>query len=119
MLINLSNHPSDRWGKKQLELASRYGEIKDLPFPAVDPRCTSEEIDELVERCYQQIMAYENPVIMLQGEFVFTYRLVNRLKAAGLTVVAGCSERKTTEHMDESGNITKQSVFDFVCFREY
>ena len=107
-------------GEKQLELASRYGEITDLRFPAIDPYCSSEEMNELVEHYCRQILACdEKPVVMLQGEFVFTYRLVSRLKAAGLTVVAGCSERKTTEYADESGNIIKQSEFDFVCFREY
>lgn len=119
MLINLSNHPSDRWGKKQLDLASQYGEIVDIGFPAIDPYGSSEEIDSLVEYYYKQILIYEKPVIMLQGEYIFTYRLVCRLKAAGFTVVAGCSDRRTIEYVDESGNTTRKSEFEFIGFKEY
>ena len=37
MLINLSNHPLSGWDTKQLEAATRYGKLIELPFPEVDP----------------------------------------------------------------------------------
>ena len=36
MLINLKNHPSDKWTDDQKNGAIElYGELKDLPFPMV------------------------------------------------------------------------------------
>ena len=37
VFINLSNHRSENWGNDQIEAASRFGEIVDLPFPNVEP----------------------------------------------------------------------------------
>ena len=119
MLINLSNHPSDQWSEKQRICAAVYGEILDMRFPQIDPCATSEDIDELVGSCYERIMAHGKPAVMLQGEYIFTYRLVTRLKAAGITVLAGCSARRTTEYVDEAGKTIKKSEFEFMGFKEY
>lgn len=119
MFINLSNHPSTKWSDKQLQSAKKYGEIMDVPFPEVDPHGSSEDIDELVQNYFAKIMEYDNPVIMLQGEYLFTYRLVNKLKEAGLTVLAGCSDRRTVEYVDENGFTDRRSEFEFVEFKEY
>ena len=42
-----------------------------------------------------------------------------RLKAAGITVLAGCSARRTTEYVNEDGKTIKKSEFEFVGFKEY
>ena len=44
MFINFSNHPSKAWGKAQLNAAMEYGEVIDIPFPAVNPYSNKEEI---------------------------------------------------------------------------
>lgn len=119
MFINLSNHTSDKWSEKQIQRAGKYGEIVDIPFPEVDPYGTDAYINGLVEEYFKEIMQYEKPVIMLQGEYLLTYRLINRLKAAGLTVLAGCSERRTIEYVDDNGNTVRKSEFEFVDFKEY
>ena len=119
MLINLSNHPSARWSETQTLCAAAYGEVVDMPFPAVDAHATSGDIDALVQQYFDRIMAYNNPAVMLQGEYVFTYRLVNRLKQAGITVLASCSERRVVQSVDAEGNATRVSVFVFAGFREY
>ena len=119
MFINLSNHSSDKWSEKQTKKAKEEGEIIDIPFPAVDPYGTDTYLNELVEEYCSKIMQWENPVVMLQGEYLFTYRLVNRLKSLGIKVVAGCSERRTIEYIDESGNTVRKSEFEFVDFKEY
>ena len=42
MLINISNHSSDKWSMKQHLMAEKYGEIVDFPFPEIDPYKDSE-----------------------------------------------------------------------------
>lgn len=119
MFINLSNHISEKWSEKQLEAAKKYGEIIDIGFPAVDPMGDSDYIDELVEEYYSKLAEYDNPVVMVQGEFTFTYRMIQRLKKAGIKVVASCSERRSVEVVKENGQVERNSVFEFVRFREY
>lgn len=117
--INVTNHPSDKWCVRQKEDAERYGDIVDMLFPCIDPKANDADIDALVEAYRDEILKYDNPVVMVQGECVFTYRLVKRLKEDGLKVIASMSERKTIEHVNENGETLRQSVFDFVRFQEY
>ena len=119
MLINISNHASSKWNEKQLAAASEYGEIVDIPFPEVDPYGSSEYIDDLVQEYYNRILEFSDPVVMLQGEFIFTFRLANQLKKAGIKVIASCSERRTIEYIDKNGFTTRKSEFEFVQFKEY
>ena len=120
MFVNISNHPSEKWGAAQRSAALCYGEIVDIPFPNVDPKATTFDINMLVEQYVNKIRALNAPVVvMVQGEFTFTYRLVYCLKAYNITVVSACSERKTVETVDANGVTTKRSEFVFVQFREY
>lgn len=119
VFINLSNHPAEKWDLKQMEAALEYGELVEIAFPPINPHFTDEELDQLVAAYYEKVTAYEDPVVMLQGEFVFTFRLTTLLKRAGIKVVAGCSERRAIEFVDEDGNHVRRSVFEFVKFRDY
>lgn len=119
MFLNISNHKSENWSVNQINEAEKYGKIIDIPFPAVNPRESDEYMDDLVDEYYQKVMEYEKTTVMVQGEFVFTYRLVNQLKQAGIKVVASCSERRVTEEIDENGCTIRRSQFEFVKFREY
>ncbi len=119
MFINLSNHASDKWSENQKRVAEECGEIMDITFPEIDPYGDESYIDRLVDEYFDIVMKYGNPVVMLQGEFTFTYRLIQRLKNARIKVVAACSERKTVEFVDENGISSKKSLFEFVRFREY
>ena len=119
MFINLSNHPSDKWSIKQTECAKAYGELVDMPFPKIDPYGTDEYINGLVQEYFEKIVAYDTCVVMVQGEYLFTYRLVCKLKEAGIKVLAGCSERRTIEYVDENGFTDRRSEFEFVDFKEY
>lgn len=103
MFINLSNHALQNWSTKQKEEAEKYGELIDLPFPNISPYADSVEIDRLVEKYFNKVMGYHNPVVMLQGEFIFTFRLATKLKAAGIKVVAGRSERIVVESVNSEG----------------
>lgn len=119
VFINLSNHNSADWGANQMEAARVYGRVIDIDFPQVDPYWTDAVFNRVVDTYYEKIMAYADPVVMLQGEFVFTYRLADRLIGAGIKVVAVCSERRAVEYIDENGKYVKKSGFVFVQFREY
>ena len=119
MFINLSNHALQNWSTKQKEEAEKYGELIDLPFPNISPYADSVEIDRLVEKYFNKGMGYHNPVVMLQGEFIFTFRLATKLKAAGIKVVAGRSERIVVESVNSEGIPVKKSEFHFAGFMEY
>ena len=119
VFINLSNHNSADWSTEQITAANAYGELLDLVFPDVDPYWTDEKLNQVVDSYFAQIMAYPDPVVMLQGEFVFTYRLTNRLIRAGIPVFAACSKRKAIEYTDENDRHIRRSEFEFVQFRRY
>ncbi len=55
---------------------------------------------------------------MCQGEFCLSYHVIERLKKAGVRVVAACSERVVEEVYGKTGT-EKKSVFQFIQFREY
>ena len=119
MFINLSNHALQNWSTKQKEEAEKYGELIDLPFPNISPYADSVEIDRLVEKYLKKVLEYHNPVVMLQGEFIFTFLLATNLKAAGIKVVAGRSERIVVESVNSEGIPVKKSEFHFAGFMEY
>ena len=62
----------------------------------------------MVDEYYNSIIAHEDPVVMVPGESVFVFRLVTRLKTAGITAVAACSVRKVTERTTDNRRTKKQ-----------
>ena len=119
VFINLSNHSSDKWSETQLSAAREYGEVADIPFPIISPSASSAEIDRLVQVYLEKLSGFDIAAVMLQGEFVFTYRLVNALRSKGIRVLSACSERRSAEYIDSDGRTQRVSVFEFVQFREY
>lgn len=117
MFINLTNHPSEKWGEEQLEAAHRYGEIVDLSFPIIEPTFTKDDILFLVKENTEIIVGIkdEDIVVHVMGEMTFTYNLVNALKEFGITCLASTTERNTIILPDGK----KVSEFKFVQFREY
>ena len=115
MLLNLSNHPSQKWTTKQKETASQsYGTIEDLPFPQIPPEATSDDVHLLVEKYYVKIRQLDPKAVHLMGEMTFTYALVRQLKAIGIPCIASTTHR-TVEEKDGK----KIVLFDFIQFREY
>ena len=120
VFINLSNHPSDKWSREQREAAEEFGTITDMPFPKMDPHDDTEVWNNKVEEYLERILTIdENPVVMIQGEFVFTYRLVTVLKQHGIKVVVAETERVSEEEILPDGSTVRRSVFQFVRFLEY
>lgn len=119
MFVNCSNHRVENWCNDQLEAAKVYGEIVDYIFPMVDARASKEDVSKLAENVCRDIIAIHPDVVMCQGEFTLCFAIVNILKNAGIKVVAGCSNRKAVDHMNEDGTITKVAEYKFEKFREY
>ena len=119
MFINFSNHPSDKWDDNQLREARKWGEILDIPFPAVPAAADEAEVAALADEKLRQILAEKPDAVLCQGEFTLTYAVVEHLLEAGITVVAACSERVSEERQEADGHVEKVSVFRFQQFRRY
>ena len=116
MFINLTNHPSSGWSEEQLTAAKLYGEVVDLSFPNIEPYFTSKDIYELADERVEGIKLLDiHPVVHVMGEMTFTYAVVSRLKALGISCVASTTERIVKMMSDGK----KISEFKFVRFREY
>lgn len=114
IFVNFTNHPSSKWDQNQKLAAEKYGKITDIPFPAVDPWLSEEEIDGMAASCVKRIMHEEPCAVLCQGEYTLCFKVVEKLKSEGVTVLSACSERRVIEN----GN-RKTSVFEFVKFRKY
>lgn len=112
--VNFTNHAVVCWEEKEKEAAQSYGEIREVPFPNIDPASSEEEIKRLGDVCYEKIMAENPAAVLCQGEFTLAVYVIQRLKKDGVPVLAACSKRVVTMTGDE-----KRSVFHFVKFREY
>ena len=119
IFINHTNHPSARWSQEQLSAAKIYGEIIDIPFPLINATSTTDEISELVKTNLEKILALEPAIVLCQGEFNYTFAMVEGLKNVGVKVVAATSERITVEEILTDGSTRQVSTFRFVQFREY
>lgn len=120
MLLNCTNHPYQTWGDKLCKAtAALYGEVKECPFPHVDPLWDTDELRRQVGAYADRIEAERPDAVLVAGEFTFLFMLVDRLLSDGVEVVCTCSSRNTTETVDEHGNNVKRSVFVFERFRPY
>lgn len=117
MFINLSNHPSEKWGKKQKDAAIAFGEIIDLPFPNISPYLLSVEVENIAEEYLQKVKAIipkiNGSALLVSGEQVCCFYLVQKLLEAGYLVVVATTERTVTSVGDK-----KESVFNFIQFRK-
>ncbi|MFQ6116057.1 MAG: CRISPR-associated protein [bacterium] len=121
MLINLSNHPSDRWSEEQKRAAQVYGEIVDLDFPEIDPDASLNEVEGAVERYVARCMTLleksqqKENAVHIMGEMTFVYQFVKRMSARGVTCLAATTERLVEERKPGE----KYARFRFVQFRPY
>lgn len=123
MLINLTNHPYSTWSAKQKDIAQKeYGQIKDLPFPVIDPVWSTNSIHEIAQEFMEKLVKIKKPghaknnfAVHIQGEHTFVFHLVSLLKEQGIKCVASTT-RRVAKNLNHN---TKTSIFDFVQFREY
>lgn len=119
IFINHTNHPSAQWSEAQRRAAEHYGKIVDLSFPGIDAMASEDEVDHLADIYAEKIVTYQPAMVLCQGEFTYTYALVQRLHQHGIRVTAACSERIVEEKLEEDGSTRRLSRFYFVRFREY
>lgn len=119
MLINCTNHPYEIWNDPQREAARAYGEVKDLPFPAVSPEADSDELRAMTDEYAERIEKQKPDAVLVAGEFTFAFMLVDKLLQDGVKVLSSCSKRVTQEVKREDGTNEKKSVFLFERFRDY
>ena len=119
MLLNCTNHPYEIWNKPQREAAAAYGDVVDLPFPAVDPHASPEELRRLVREYGRRIMALHPDTVLAAGEFTFLFMLVDLLLRNRIPVICTCSGRMTRETKNPDGSNSKEVLFVFEGFREY
>ena len=119
--FNLTNHPSAKWSDEQkasaLLMVGGDGEIVDIPFPNIPPEATGREV---MKTAIDYLVKYfdgadTESVVLVQGEMVFTFNMVNLLQTERIRCVAATTERK----VEERPNGEKVSVFKFVRFRNY
>ncbi|OGS40519.1 MAG: hypothetical protein A3K77_00815 [Euryarchaeota archaeon RBG_13_31_8] len=114
--LNISNHPSTKWGEEQYIAACRLGkEIIDIPFPNVPPQASESEVRDLMISLIREVNQYKDPACHVMGEQGLTYALVRKLIDARLHVYHSTTERIVVD--GESGQKTAQ--FKFVQFRRY
>lgn len=126
MLVNFSNHPSDKWTDDQKNCSTTlYGEVKDLPFPAVPTNAGTAEVIAMADGIIDKILAMKEVspaseafAVMAQGEFTLTYAVVSRLRNLGITALSAVTERISTEEV-VNGEVRKTAIFRFAGFREY
>ena len=119
MIVNFSNHPSNRWSTEQLEAAQAYGELKDYDFPMVNPEDDEKDVEELANRCVREILEFHPDAVLVQGEFTVCYSVIRKLKERNIICLAACSAREAVEEKKEDGSVRKESIFRFCGFREY
>lgn len=118
LFINLSNHPSDKWGEDQLSAARQYGEVTDMPFPNIPPELSGEDIEKMAEETKSKIVSLypdADITVHIVGEPMFIYKLVPLLKSVGIRCVSSTTYHDTKD----LGDGKKLTVFHFVRFREY
>lgn len=117
--INHTNHPSAQWEEAQLRAAEAYGIISDIPFPQIPADWDEDAVRRLAAENARTILAHRPAAVLVQGEFTYTYALINLLKAADIPVLSACSERHVSERVNEAGEIVRESRFAFCRFRAY
>lgn len=124
-MINVSNHPSSKWGEKQMKAALKIegdivNGITDLPFPNVDPSATRHDLQKMAKKIAEDIyvlMEAQYEAVHVMGEMGLTFNLIRELRYSepSIRVVHATTERKVLDNPDGS----KTTVFEFVQFREY
>jgi hypothetical protein len=120
MFINFTNHPSKNWSREQTDAASAYGEIRDMPFPDVDPNGDEDYIEALADEYVTKITAQKPAAVLCQGEMTLAFSVASILSSKrGITALSACSERVVTEANGADGTTVKRAEFKFTRFRKY
>ena len=117
--VNHTNHFSAQWSPEQIAAAEIFGDIEDFPFPNIDANFDENQISELVEVNGKKILSLNPAAVLCQGEYCYTYAMINFLRKNNVIVIAAASERIVEERVTADGATQKISLFKFVRFRQY
>ena len=120
IFINLSNHPSLNWSNRQIDEATVYGIIIDIPFPKVDPNADEYEIEKMATDLVAKIKYISESedaivTVHIMGEMNLSFSIVNKLLEKNICCVASTAYRDVEELDDGS----KSVKFEFKQFRKY
>jgi hypothetical protein len=119
VFVNHTNHISSAWSEEQVIAAGVYGKIVDVLVPSIGATMDEQQVACIAQDYVVKILDIHPAAVLCQGEFTYTYDVVNLLRKAGIIVLAACSERCVVETTGQDGNTYRQSAFHFVRFREY
>lgn len=119
MFINFTNHSSALWNDAQRTAAEKYGEIRDIPFPAVDPALDSNDISSIAADYAEMISSYSPEAVLVQGEMTLCYAVISALLDMKIKVVCATTERISQTHIGPNNETVRTSEFHFVQFRKY
>lgn len=117
MFVNISNHPSSKWGEKQTEAARKWGEIVDIQFPNIPPFASEEEVFDIAMEVAKKLKNIDNgSCVHVMGELGATWYIVDYVLSSlcYTDCVYSTTERKVIERDGQ-----KISTFEFVRFRHY
>lgn len=116
MLVNLSNHPVDKWTDEQRNIATmQYGDIVDMPFPAINPHADELSLKQEASYYIDLILQMKPTAVHIMGELTFTFYIVSQLKKHDILCIASTTHRIVMEQ----DNQTKTITFQFAGFRAY
>lgn len=122
LVINVANHPSSTWSTKQKAYFGDDVVIVDIPHPAINPKCTADELDVASFGFADWLVSLVNGKVdktrvcfVIAGAQGFIFRVVGFLMMANYNVFEATSERNTTLNPDGS----KTVKFDFVDLRSF
>ncbi|MBR0145081.1 MAG: hypothetical protein IJM25_00270 [Eubacterium sp.] len=129
MLINNTNREHTTWGEDQLEASKDFGEIVDMIMPGIPAEADEAEADRIAGLVVRRILrrlgrenagtGNEQDAVICQGDFTLVYRVVTRLKEAGVTVVAPSFQRVTKPTLRPDGTTVPGYSFRFERYRQY
>lgn len=119
MFVNHTNHLSEKWSDEQRKAAEKYGEIVDFPFPNIGADWDENQVAELVEVNAKKIIALNPAAVLCQGEYSYTYAMINYLRKNNILVLAATSERMVEEIVADDGTTQKILLFKFIRFRQF
>jgi ATP-dependent exoDNAse (exonuclease V) alpha subunit len=116
MLVNFTNHPSEKWTEIQKNAAiEKYNEIVDVHFPHINPGADELDIKAEALKYAEVIISLKPSAVHIMGEMNFTFQLVHLLMEEGIECIASTTERIVEDFADGS----QKSSFYFVKFRSY
>ena len=119
MFVNHTNHLSDKWSAEQRTAAVEYGKIVDFPFPNIGADWDEKQVADLIEVNTKKIIAMNPAAVLCQGEYSYTYAMINYCEKNNIPVLAAASARIVEEIVADDGTTQKILLFKFIRFRQF